>query len=691
MNIALTGPTNPLLLDGALCLLERTPTPPPDPSAPIRPAASLAGHWDASTLANLTNGGPVSSWGAAVTGITDSSAAGKNAGTSAKGIARQAGLLGGLYDEGGVGNYTVLHPVINDYSVGANAISVGPGQTFSIYLVWSRPNVRQTSGGSLDHTAVSLIKINGVSVLGMTGNGDGADTMTLFPAGTPVNAGTLEVRHTHCARLVFNGSAVDVWLDGAKIIAGAANQMTLGATANLAFLDAAQCIFHEAAAWSKALSGSENADLSGYAAKWPLGRRRAANGVIIGQSNAANLLGSFVLWPQLNKLVSYWTGCISSNLLWGPGGTLTGGATTFSGQGLYDASGGLFLNSASGAGSVASWPLGANGNAFLASLDSMSADEAANFRYIAWYWSESDSASLTYAQKATYTAAMKRAFALIRSHVGKTAAQLPILVINALPFTPGAEGCQTHRECMADLVADATQNCHIMLAQSDDALGQGDSWDAGTGLESGAGNGAHREAQDVSLYLRRWAPPIARAVVDANAANGTPDVLTAIDASIPITCGPRIAAAQYEGTAHASSGSVLVTVEHDGGSDLLLPLRAALGVGWTLMDGVSSSAAGTPGAPGTLIAAIACAYVSPTQLRVTLASQPAHASTAQLYYCYGTGLDANNYAIIGRGNAVTDNFAAATLTAGWQIGLDQGSAAQPNNPLQATLYGIALS
>lgn len=297
---------------------------------------------------------------------------------------------------------------------------------------------------------------------------------------------------------------------------------------------------------------------------------------------------------------------------------------------------------------------------------------------------------LTYAQKATYTAAMKRFISLVRARAGLTAAQLPIMVINALPFTTDV-GCQTHRECMADLVADPAQNVRFMLAQSDDALSQGDSWNATTGAESGPGNSAHRDPANAQTYFRRMAPPIARAVVSANSAAGTPDVITAIDPSVPVTSGPKITAAQYEGTAFAPTGTVLVTVAHDAGNDLLLPLRAILGVGWRLMDGVSATVAGNPGAPGTLIKARACAKVSSTQLRITLASAPNFPAKAQLYYVYGSGFTPEYWAEISRGNAVTDNFASTTLTAGWNIGQDQGASAQPNNPLQATTYGIALT
>lgn len=655
-----------LTLAGALAMLGAgsgggsvpvEPPPQPVPGAAM-PTASMSGWWDASALAA----------GQQYSTLTDKSTAGKNATASgATAFARMAGSLGGLYLEGSPYanpyNYAYMHPIINDYSVGVTGASVGASGALTVFLVWSRANQRQP-GAVLSTAAVDLVAINGTTVLSMTGNGDGNDVLKLFPNGAATTAGTLKLRHTHSARLVFAGSTVDVWLDGNKVITAAANSLSLGATANIAFLNAAQCVFHEAAAWSKALSASEHSDLSSYAARWPLGPRRAINGILIGQSNAAKMLGLASNYA-VSKKVAYLTGCVSANLMMSSGGNgqIRGAPTIYSGQGLYANDGTLFLTS-SGA-DPSTWPLGNNGNSFMSAVDAMTADQRANTRYIAWFWSETDSAMLAPSMKATYTAAMKRAISLIRAKFGLTAAQLPVMVISALPFSTDA-GCQTHREVMADLVADASQNVRLMLAQSGDAIGEGDSWDPATGLESGSGNGAHRDDAGQMAYAYRLGIPIARAVVAANAAASTPDAVTAIDASIPQIGGPKVVSAVAE-----SGTSVLVTVQHDGGTDLAVPLRAAQGVGWTLN--------------GLAIKATACARVSATQLRLTFPSVPAG---AKLYYAYGSNLDANVFAVIGRGNAVTDNFGSVTLAAGWRIGQDLGSANQPNNPLQATAYGV---
>lgn len=682
--ITLTHDGKPLMIGGRFLQLGATVVaePPPPPPTGVMPAANLAGWWDAGVLAT----------GAST--IPDSSGSGKNAvasGNSAKVHARMAGLLGGIFAEGGISNYTVYQPYVHDFSVNANTIAVGTGQKFTVFIVWSRPHQRQPNGGAFSTADVSLLSIGGTPVLALTAAGDGADSLKLFPAGSPVTGGALPLRHTHSARVVFDGATVDVWLDGAKVITGAANQITLGATANLSFLANAALVFHEAAAWSAALGTAAHADLTAYSARWPLGERPAANGLIIGQSNAENF-GTFNANQRLNTAVRYWTGALASNIILGPkiGATSTK-KFTFSGSGSWNlASSGLFLDATSGAANVDNWPLGTQGQIYMAAIDAIPADQRANIRYVFLLWTESDSGMLTYALKGTHTAAMKRIAHHIRTKLSRTAAQLPIMVINALPYG-NDEGRQTHREAMADFVADPANNAHWALTQTDDAIGQSATYDAATGQETGTGDNAHRDSTGINAFALRAAIPIGRAVLAAHAANGKPDKLTAFDPSVPVSGGPKMISAQYEGTAHAATGTVLVTVAHDGGSDLVVPLRAALGVGWALMDGVNANTPGTPAAPGAIIRATACVRVSSTQLRVTLASLPAFPGNGLMYYDYGRGLDANAYAIIGRGNAVTDNLSAVTLAAGWRIGQDLGATSQPNLPLQATTYGIPLT
>lgn len=679
-NIILNSGNQPFLFGGGLGLYQAVVAPPVQVVTGVLPTSNLVGRWNVTTLAA----------GAGTSTITDSSGANRNATTSPSGkvYARQAGTIPGMYSEKGPFTFTPMHPYIQDYAVNVASVPVGAGQAFSVFLVWSRPKQRQPDLGAVSTADVSLLKIGGVDVISLTSIGDGTDTLKLFPAGSPVTGGALKLRHTHAMRVVFSGTTVDVWLDGTKVISGAANQITLGATAALSFINAAHCIFHEAAAYSKTLTTAENNEITAYQSRYPLGERRAAFGVFIGQSNAGNFV-TFNAHLTLNRAIAYWTGMISSTLLFA-NGPIAGGTTLVSGRGIYDGGNALFLNSSSGAANVANWPLGTDGNNVMTSLDSLTPDHKANLRYIGWFWSESDSAMLTYADKATYTAAMKRVFSLMRARLGMSAAQLPVLVINALPFS-SAVGNQTHREVMQDLVDDATLNCHFMLENSADALGQGAVWDSSTGQETTAGNSAHRDSPAMQSYAHRMAVPISRALMAANSSAGTSDTIAVMHAATPVAPGPRIVSASYEGTAYATTGTVLVTVAHDGGNDLVVPLRGALGVGWKLMDGVSASVSGTPGAPGALISATACSKVSPTQLRVTLASIPSFPTKAKLHYAYGGNLLTGFYSEIGRGNAVTDNFSTIVLPDGWKIAADLGAAYQPDFPLHATTYGVALT
>ena len=95
--------------------------------------------------------------------------------------------------------------------------------------------------------------------------------------------------------------------------------------------------------------------------------------------------------------------------------------------------------------------------------------------------------------------------------------------------------------------------------------------------------------------------------------------------------------------------------------------------------------------PGTLIAATACVYVSPTQVGVALPRADAHGGMLLLFFPYGgMNLGASGGATaIGRGlpgstNAVTDNASALTPPAGWDIANQLGSSWSMNLPLAAT-------
>jgi hypothetical protein len=88
------------------------------------------------------------------------------------------------------------------------------------------------------------------------------------------------------------------------------------------------------------------------------------------------------------------------------------------------------------------------------------------------------------------------------------------------------------------------------------------------------------------------------------------------------------------------------TVREDAGTDLIVPLQAAVGAGFAVMDG------GSIQNPGSIVTATSCARVDTIRLLVALSRNLENSSgICNLYYSYGN-------TTIGRGIAITDNFSS---------------------------------
>ncbi len=228
------------------------------------------------------------------------------------------------------------------------------------------------------------------------------------------------------------------------------------------------------------------------------------------------------------------------------------------------------------------------------------------------------------------------------------------------------------RESIADLVAESANNMLVLVAQTSDSNPLNASYDPSSGIFSG-GDPQHRDQPDLLRYGMIGAHAAGRAAI----AGGLSDTIPASaipNSGLPAVGGPRIVHVY-----RASDTDLVLTILHDSGNDLIVPLQAVFGVGFAVMDG------GSVASPGNVISATAAARLDATHIALTLASGITNPSSdVLLFYPYGSTQ-------IGRGDAVTDNASLVTPPAGWNIADDLGTAWAINMPLQATCYPITLS
>jgi hypothetical protein len=708
MTLLFVSPGSPLLAGaGQRALIASLPAgsaPPAGVFAGPYPAAisGLSGWWDAGLLSGLrdVNGAPVVLANGVVGTVFDKSGNGQaltpyhiTADTSPAAtlaVPRVNGYLGAVgAPDTSISSYgPTLDP---DWGLAHPGCEFGAAAAWTRYLVWTRPNLRQGTY-YVNASAIPLLHCiaSGTTILQADSSGS---NLTLYPgtASQTVLSASLARRHSHAIILRNTpGAGVDVWLDGVQVASHVTNPLAASANAEvLLFHDgsiqgSAQCWFHEAANWERALSAAEIQTLIACQGRWVLGTRKGVSVLVMGQSNAAWFMNSG--GPlALAQGIAWYLGAASYAVTAAQSGSYISPSrySVISGHPISNSSpplfapgpgNGTFLTNPGDGSDPSTWSGGPDFAALTAYLTGSSAvvsalDEA-DIAFIVWPWTEQDS-TMPYANKSLYKATVLRLLALTRALLGRSAAQLPLLTWNAIPYETTA-GVQMVRESIADLAAVPANNIVVFANQTADSNPLNSAYNPATGLFTG-GDPQHRDQPDLLRYGRIGAFAAGRAAV----ALGLSDSIPA--ANLPAAGLPRQGGPQITHVYRASNTSLVLTITHDSGNDLSVPLQAANGIGFAVMDG------GSVAAPGNIITATAAVRVDATHLRVTLASAITNPSANVLFfYPYGSTQ-------IGRGDAVTDNAALITPPANWNIANDLGSGWAINMPLQATFYPITLS
>ena len=409
----------------------------------------LSGWWDAGSLSAALgpSGAPVGTWNSAVAGLQDKSGSGGAltpwscaTGTGSPVMTpRLAALLGGLGRVAG-GAATLAPALDPDLGLRLANVPFRSGVAWTRYLVWSRPNWRQNSGRDAD--PITLIASGNTPVLQVDSAG-GHGRLLLFPgaSGETVTTVTLTRRHTHAVVMRNRpGTGVDAWLDNARIASGAANPIASSDPAPMTLLHdttpfgGAQCWFHEAATWERALADAEVATLLQCEGRWSRGPRCGVLLVVNGQSNAINYALNDGAAQLLAQGVAWHLGALAGNVL-----ATTGNPASYTmqgGHGLYPAVNGTypgsFLNNPNDGSSPSGWQLGSDGLASEVAINTLSAEDQQDICALVWPWNETDSLR-DFSEKATFLAAAKRFLALERGMLGRAAADLPLIWWNAIP------------------------------------------------------------------------------------------------------------------------------------------------------------------------------------------------------------------------------------------------------------------
>jgi hypothetical protein len=680
-------------------------TPPPGVFSGPYPSAisGLSGWWDAGLPSGMldVNGSALTASNMVVSAVADKSGGrtlltpyhivGDTNPTATQAIPRVNGYLDGLgAPDAAIVNYgPSLDP---DWGLSHPGFELGAGAPWTRYLVWTRPNWRQGTY-YVNANAIPLLHCNASGSTILQADSAAGSNLTLFPgtASQTVLSSTVARRHSHAIILRNTpGTGVDVWLDGVQVANHVSNPLAASANGQVLLLHdgsiqgSAQCWFHEAANWERALSASEIITLIACQARWVLGTRKGVSLLVMGQSNAAWFINAGAPLA-LAQGIAWYLGAASYAVTAAIAGTynspnrysvVSGHPISNSSPPLFPpgSANGTFLNNPGDGSDPSTWSGGPDFTALSAYLTGSSAlvsalDEA-DIAFIIWPWSEQDS-TMPYANKSLYKASVLRLLSLTRGLLGRSAASLPLLAWNAIPYETN-DGVQMVRESITDLAAVSANNIIVFAPQTADSNPLNASYNPTTGIYTG-GDPQHRDQPDLLRYGRTGAHAAGRAALGM----GLADTIAAT--ALPVSGLPAKGGPQITHVYRASNTNIILTISHDSGNDLLVPLQAVGGAGFAVMDG------GSVATPGTIITATAAARVDATHISVTLAAPITNASASVLvFYPYGSTQ-------IGRGDAVTDNAASMTPPSNWNIGGDLGSAWNVNLPLQATTYPITLS
>jgi hypothetical protein len=673
--------SNRLALYAPLGSTTTNPIPPGSYQTLTQAVSGTAAWWDASSPGGLLGRGstPVTTWNSAGSALIDLSGNGHNlipflspvSSSLPVGASHLSGLLGGVGFP--VKTSGLLQPAL-DPGAGwqVPASTVGPNSSWSWYLVWSRPNWRQ--GTSFDANAITLFATGSQALLQVDSKG-GVNRLVLFPGASQFVLSTnMTRRHTHSILIRYSpASGADLWLDGVRVAQSAPWPAGMPAGQPMLLHDGtlfggAQCWLHEAAEWTRPLSDTDVTAVLSYAGRWLRGNRKGLYFIVNGQSNAINYAMNDGAAALLAQGIAWHLGALAYNVL----ATYNGSAYTMvGGHGIYDLTSstypGNFVRDPWDGSNPSTWSLGSDGLAVQRAVSALPSEDLADLCAIVWPWNETDSLR-QYNEYATFKAAALRYISLLRSTLGDASDRIPLVWWNAIPYG-SADGMTMHRQIVESIASDRSQNVIIGNPQTSDSNPRGSSWDPTTGIATG-GDSAHRDSADNQRFAMLAAPVVARALAMA----GYADSIPAVPPSVPRVGGPSIVHVYQQ-----TSTVLILTVVHDAGNDLKVPLQAASGKGFAVMDG------GAPGNVGPVVNAISCQRVDATHLQIVLGTALQHPSGAcQLFYPYGQ-------AQIGRGNVVTDNVSQMPMPAGWDVSTNLGTIWSLDYPLSATFSGIPLS